>query len=130
MNDSHYNKELKPLAKVLRKESTLGEILIWDKLLKERRLGYQFLRQFPINNYIVDFACRKLKLIIEIDGYSHNFKTNEDGIRDKYLSSLGYKVLRFTEIAVRKDISNVHRAIENYIRGFEEVNSHASFTKR
>ena len=129
MTNSHYNKELKPLAKILRKDSTLGEILMWDKILKQKKLGYQFLRQFSIDNYIVDFACRSLKLIIGIDGYSHNFKVEKDKIRDNHLGSLGYTVLRFSENEIRNDLMNVQRAIEAYIKGFEEFNPPTPFAR-
>lgn len=108
-----YNKQLKSFARELRKNSTTGEIRLWCELLRGRKMyGYQFLRQFPINNYIVDFICRKLKLIIEVDGYSHNFKYDEDIKRDKNLREVGYKVLRITEREVKYDIHNVQRAIE------------------
>jgi very-short-patch-repair endonuclease len=79
MNNSYYDKTNKELARSIRKNSTLGEIILWDKLLKGRKMfGYQFLRQFAIDDYIVDFICRKLELIIEVDGYSHNFKYDND----------------------------------------------------
>tara|TARA_B100000809_G_C14763344_1_gene396657 strand:+ start:124 stop:495 length:372 start_codon:yes stop_codon:yes gene_type:complete len=117
---SHYNKELKPLARNLRNDSTLGEVLLWDDVLKQKRcLGYQFVRQFSIGNYILDFACRKLKLAIEIDGYSHNFTFNRDQEKDSYLKSIGYTVLRIEEQEVRKDINNVIRTIEGIIKELE-----------
>ncbi len=62
-------------------------------------------------NIIVDFICRKLKLIIEIDGYSHNFKHEEDILRDKELEKIGYKTLRFSEYQVKYDLDNIIRAI-------------------
>lgn len=85
-------------------------------------LGYQFLRQFPIDYYIADFACRKLRLIIEVDGYSHNFKQKEDQRRTEYLNTLGYTVMRFTEKEVRTQIAGIGRAIEDYIEEFEKGN--------
>ncbi|MGB0887039.1 MAG: endonuclease domain-containing protein [Vicingaceae bacterium] len=117
---SHYNKELKPLARNLRNDSTLGEILLWDNALKQKRcLGYQFVRQFSIGKYILDFACRKLKIAIEIDGYSHNFSFNKDQEKDNFLQGIGYTVLRFEEQEVRKDINNVIRTIEGTIKELE-----------
>ena len=68
--------------------------------------NFQFLRQFPIENYIVDFICRKAKLIIEIDGYSHNFKYDEDMTRDQHLRELGYTVVRFREKDIKININN------------------------
>ena len=83
INKSNYNKQLKPLARKLRNNSTPGEIKLWSEVLRARKMaGYQFNRQFAIKidelNIIVDFICRKLKLIIEVDGYSHNFKYKDD----------------------------------------------------
>ena len=110
-----YNLNLKSRAQTLRKDSTLAEVILWDSCLKNKKLGYQFNRQLPIQNYIVDFACRKLKLIIEVDGYSHNFKIERDKQRDEILLSLGYKVIRFTEKDVRYDLNNVVRALQNEV---------------
>ena len=77
--------------------------------------GYQFLRQFSIDNFIVDFICRKIKLIIEVDGYSHNFKYEQDIQRDEHLAKLGFTVIRFTENEIKNDLSNVIRAIEHNV---------------
>ncbi|HEX6983222.1 MAG TPA: DUF559 domain-containing protein [Balneolaceae bacterium] len=88
---SRYNKNYKNLARKLRKDGTLGEQILWAEVLRAKKFyGYQFNRQFPIDRYIVDFICRKLKLIIEIDGYSHRFKEEEDKDRDEWLAKLGY----------------------------------------
>ena len=74
-NKSHYNKKDKELARKLRKNGTKGEVILWQAVLRAKQFyGYQFNRQFCIDDYIVDFIARKLKLIIEIDGYSHKFK--------------------------------------------------------
>ena len=123
--NSNYNKHLKPLAKELRSNSTFGEVILWAKVLRAKQMyGYQFNRQFAMKidelNIIVDFICRKLKLIIEIDGYSHNFKYEQDKLRDKKLSKNGYNVLRITEHDVKYDIDNVIRAIENRIHELEQ----------
>ena len=77
--------------------------------------GYQFLRQYSIDNYIVDFICRKIKLIVEVDGYSHNFKFEKDKERDEYLTNLGFTVIHFTEDEIKNDLSNVIRAIEHNV---------------
>ncbi len=63
-----YNPKLKALARELRKNSTLSEVLLWNHLKGGQMKGYQFMRQKPIDDYIVDFYCSKLTLIIEIDG--------------------------------------------------------------
>ena len=108
---SNYNKELKFLAREKRSNSTLGEILLWKNLLSKSQLGFQFNRQFPFENYILDFICRKLKLVIEVDGSSHNFKHEEDNLRDMKLHNLGYEVLRVSEHDVTHNFENVSRAV-------------------
>jgi very-short-patch-repair endonuclease len=68
----YYNPKLKQLARNLRNNSTFSEVLLWNELKGRKMKGYQFLRQKPIGNFIVDFFCSKLNLIIEIDGDSHD----------------------------------------------------------
>ena len=82
---------LKQLSRNLRNNSTLSEVLFWKEVRCKNILGYQFLRQKPIGNFIVDFYCPKLKPAIEIDGDSHgNYKAFEkDRIKEKYLLKLG-----------------------------------------
>jgi len=104
----HYNKDLKPLARKLRNEGTKGEAMLWFYALKAKKMyGYQFNRQFPISNYIVDFISRKLNLIIEIDGNSHLSKSESDRERQDYLESLGNVVLRFSEAEVVHKLDDV-----------------------
>ena len=81
--------------------------------------GYRFLRQRPILYYIADFFCKELKLVIEVDGYSHLFKVDEDKIRDKKLNLNGYEVLRVFEEDVMHDFENVVREIEYTIENIE-----------
>lgn len=66
-----YNPKLKELARQLRKNMTLGEVLLWQEI-RNRKLGVQFHRQVPIKEYIVDFYCHELLLVIEIDGSTHD----------------------------------------------------------
>lgn len=76
---NHYNKNLKEFARKLRNNSTFAEVVLWDKVLKNRQLrDYQFLRQRAIGNYIVDFFSKELKLIIELDGEIHKFQKSKD----------------------------------------------------
>jgi very-short-patch-repair endonuclease len=114
---SNYNKNLKDFSRELRTDSTLGEITLWKRVLRGKiKFEHQFNRQFPMKlkdqGIIVDFICRKLKLIIEIDGYSHQFKTNQDELRDQQLHEMGYQVLRFTESEVKHRLDNVVSVIE------------------
>lgn len=73
----YYNPKLIPLARKLRNNSTRSEILLWEELKNRKMLGYRFLRQKPIEEFIVDFFNNKLKLVIEIDGDSHGEENYE-----------------------------------------------------
>ncbi|TQO35558.1 very-short-patch-repair endonuclease [Arenibacter algicola] len=66
-----YNPNLKELARQLRNNSTKAEIILWQKLKGKQMYGYDFHRQKPVDNYIIDFFCHELMLGIEVDGYSH-----------------------------------------------------------
>ncbi|TLD40516.1 MAG: putative DNA methylase [Candidatus Jettenia ecosi] len=119
----YYNPKLKDLSRELRKKGTLSEVLLWNVLKGRKIKGYQFVRQKPIGNYIVDFFCSKLKLIIEIDGISHNDKGESDKIRQQKLESYGLSVLRFYEWDVKKDICSVVQSIEDWITEYEKKNT-------
>lgn len=115
-----YNPKLKEYARLLRNNSTPAEIKLWKCLKGKRMYGYDFHRQKPIDEYITDFYCYKLKLVIEIDGYSHTFDEviRKDKIKESKIRELGFEVLRFTENKVRANVDNVLREIEKYILGF------------
>lgn len=95
-----YNPKLKERARYLRKNSTFTEILLWKFLRNKQLLGYDFDRQRPIDNYIVDFYCKDLNLTIELDGESHHGNENRDIWRDNRLRELGVKILRFDDLEV------------------------------
>ena len=87
-----------------------------SKVLRARGFyGLQFNRQFPIERFIVDFICRKIKLIVEIDGYSHQYKRAQDLARDRRLKELGFKVVRIPESDVVYDLDNAIRTLEYYL---------------
>ncbi len=119
-----YNKNLKKFSRNLRNDSTLGEVLLWKKL-RAKKLGYTFNRQKPILNYIVDFYCKPLNLVIEVDGSSHDnddaFK--RDTVRQNELEALGLNFLRFDDREVKKDIENTIRVIIAKIKEIEEGGS-------
>ncbi|WP_424961855.1 endonuclease domain-containing protein [Ekhidna sp.] len=121
----HYNPKLKELSRQLRNNCTLSEILLWNELKAKKIYGYQFMRQKPILNYIVDFFCSKLQLVIEIDGDSHNHEDayKADQIRQKEIEKLGIRFLRFDDLDVKHNMSNVLRTIESFILDFEEKNN-------
>jgi very-short-patch-repair endonuclease len=113
---NHYNKRLKQYARELRSESVSpAEKLIWKALLRNTQTGFKFLRQRPIDNFIVDFFCPDLKLIIEIDGNSHYNKGEYDRYRQDKLISLGYHMLRFEEAAVINQLNNVAEQINHAV---------------
>jgi len=117
-SNNNYNKRLKFFARELRKNPTKAETILWREVLCQKRmLGYRFLRQRPISNYIVDFFNKDFKLIIEVDGYSHHIEevAKEDQIRERNLKALGYEILRFEDSEVTNDLNNVVRTIENWI---------------
>ena len=116
-----YNKNLKPLARQLGKFGTKGEALLWRDVLKAKQhRPYQFNRQYIIGDYIVDFICRKLKLIIEIDGSSHFAKSEEDYKRQQFLESLKYTILRFPEQMVIYRIDEVVAEIDYAMQYLEQ----------
>ncbi len=92
--------------RVLRSNATPQEILLWLKL-RLKQLGCKFQRQHSIGGYIVDFYCAEKRLIIEIDGSQHLDNVEYDRVRDDYFESLDYKVLRFWNNEVNKNIEGV-----------------------
>ena len=110
-----YNPKLKKYARKLRKDSTFTEILLWNNLKRGQVKGYDFDRQRPIDNYIVDFYCKDLRLAIEVDGESHYKNEERDEKKDKHLKELGVTVLRFDDMEVRHQLEKVVKKIEEWI---------------
>ena len=110
-----YNKNLKEFSRNLRNNSTLSEVLLWNKLKAAKMMNYKFNRQKPLGEYIVDFYCKKLNLAIEIDGNSHREKYEQDVNRQNKLENMGLKILRFDDLQIKKDMKNVLRVIEIWI---------------
>ena len=108
-----YNKNLKQTSRQLRENMTDAERRLWAKIRRKQLKGYQFYRQKPIGDYIVDFFCPKVKLVIEVDGSQHfsDEMREYDRIRDAYLHSLGLRVLRFTNTDVLRRIEAVVESI-------------------
>ena len=106
-----YNPILKDLARQLRKNSTLAEVLLWQNI-KGKSYGYEFHRQVPIDEFIVDFYCHEFRLAIEIDGNTHDYNYNKDEERQKILEGFGISFLRFGDQDVKRNINDVLRAIE------------------
>ena len=114
----HYNPKLKELAKNLRKNSTLSEIILWNHLKGKRMMGYDFHRQKPIGEYIVDFYCPKLMLAIEIDGSSHDYKGTKDEDRARNLRAMGVTILRYDDRDIKRDLEKVLVSIRNWLSQF------------
>ncbi|MDI9356977.1 MAG: DUF559 domain-containing protein, partial [Chitinophagaceae bacterium] len=92
----------------------MSEILLWNELKAGKMYGYTFNRQKPILNFIADFYCKPLNLVIEIDGASHFSEEAiaKDKERDRQMNVIGLRVLRILDSDVRKDMQNVLRVIE------------------
>ena len=101
----------------------MAEQRLWFKI-RNKQTGYKFRRQHSIGNYIVDFYCPALKIIIEIDGYSHTEKGEEekDKIRQKYLESLGFKVIRYTNGEIMESLEGVVGNINEICEETEKIN--------
>jgi len=120
-----YNINLKEFSRRLRNNSTPGEILLWKKLRAGSMMNYTFNRQKPLHRYIVDFYCKPLNLVIEIDGSYHNEPQQKikDKKRQQLLEEMGLNFLRFSEQQVRKDMDLVIKTIENYIIAHKQRHS-------
>jgi len=110
-----YNPKLKVYAKNLRNNSTLSEVLLWRRLNKGQIMGYDFHRQKPIDNYIVDFYCPDLMLAIEIDGSSHGDKIEYDEKRQSKLEKLGVRFLRFSDREIKISAEGAVARVKEWI---------------
>ena len=101
------------LARMLRKNLTSQERVLWKFLRNRQVMGLKFKRQVPIGNYIVDFLCEEKKIIIELDGGQHNFENNiqKDTERTQFLNAEGYKVYRFWNNDVDDNLEGVYQKI-------------------
>jgi very-short-patch-repair endonuclease len=100
------NPKTKHQAIQLRKKSTPAERKLWSRI-RDDQLGVTFRRQHAVGNYIPDFCSPNAKLIIELDGSQHLEQEEYDNERTMYLESLGYKVIRFWNNDVMKNIDSV-----------------------
>ena len=110
-----YNPKLKQLARNLRNNSTKSEVLLWNYLKGKQLKGYDFHRQKPIGNFIVDFFCNDLMLAIEIDGESHYGNEGKDKERQKEIEKFGVNFLRFDESEIYYNLDGVVKTIEEWI---------------
>jgi len=87
-------------ARRLRREATKAERLLWSKLRGQTVEGVKWRRQDPFGKYIADFSCRKAKLVVEVDGWSHDDTAHADQVRDEWMWSQGYQVVRVSNMDV------------------------------
>jgi very-short-patch-repair endonuclease len=111
----HNKKSLEEIRRQLRKDSTPAETFMWQQLRGSKLNGLKFKRQHSIGNYIVDFYCASLRLIIEADGSVHNSsdQKEKDKFRDENLKDMGFTILRFPNEEILYNISNVKKEILN-----------------
>ncbi|MET2829968.1 endonuclease domain-containing protein [Mesorhizobium shangrilense] len=102
-------------ARALRREMTEAEGRLWQELRDRRLDRIKFRRQMPVGKYIADFACLEASLIIEIDGSQHA-ESDSDRIRDADLKARGFRILRFWNDDVLKDMNAVCDTIIAYVR--------------
>ena len=117
-----YNPKLKLLARKLRNNSTYAEVLLWNQLKNKKLKGYDFHRQKPILNYILDFFCHELYLAIEVDGITHDTENQQvkDKARQSEIEALGITFLRFDDMDIKTQMDGVISEILNYVEIFEK----------
>ncbi|PJA48572.1 MAG: hypothetical protein CO170_02315 [candidate division SR1 bacterium CG_4_9_14_3_um_filter_40_9] len=116
----YYKNHLKEYSQENRNAPTKTEGLAWNCILKRDKTGYRFLRQKPVEGFILDFYCAKLKLGIELDGASHEGKGEYDAERDIFLLGLGIKIIRYDDHDILKNLEGVALDIESSIREREK----------
>ena len=111
-----YRSDLVEKARELRNNATPAEKYLWTCLKGKQIRGFDFDRQTPIDNYIVDFCCKELKVVIELDGKYHELQPEKDLNRQKRLESFGLKIIRFEELQVLNDVETVVKEIGYWVR--------------
>ena len=127
-----YNPLLKEKAKKLRQNMTFSEVKLWNELKNGKMMGYDFDRQRPIGNYIVDFYCKDLQLALEVDGITHLDENIilKDKIRQDELEMLGVNFLRFDALLVVNKVESVLKEIQNWVLEYESKNGVVEFVQR
>lgn len=108
-------------ARGLRNRQTPAESLLWDRI-RGRRLGARFRRQHVILGWIADFYCPKARLVIEVDGSSHDDRKAKDAIRDAAMGAIGLMVLRFSNTDVYDRMDWVLDTIRETLVPLERLN--------
>jgi|SRR5690349_4089118 len=108
----HVTKEKLQRARELRREMTLAEAILWQEL-RANKLGVHFRRQQIITGFIVDFYCHKAALVIEVDGDIHDLQKEDDARREKALSEMGLKIVRFRNDEILNNLLVVVKRIKD-----------------
>ena len=116
-------RKLRPLARQMRKDPTAAEAKLWQRLRKSQIRGVKFRRQFAIERFIADFCAPSIRLIIEVDGPTHEYTQAEDAIRQAYLESVGFTVIRFTNLDVLNTLDAVVGVVDGVV--LEQLGSFA-----
>jgi very-short-patch-repair endonuclease len=120
-----YNINLTKRARDNRKNPTVAEKKMWYRILRSRSFeNYKFLRQKPLDNFIVDFYCSELLLVIEIDGDSHVEQIDYDNLRTKKLNGYGIEVVRYTNLEVINNIEGVYDDLSRRVEKREINKTH------
>jgi very-short-patch-repair endonuclease len=118
INNLNYNKSLKKFASQLRKNMTKSESCLWKYVLSAGQMkGYTFNRQRPVLNFIADFMCKDLMIIIELDGITHHSESaiKNDEKKDEKLREIGFTILRFSDNEVLNHLNMVVETIDSCI---------------
>ena len=107
--------KIKNNSRDLRKNMTDVERMLWAKIRSHQLQGFRFRRQHPVGNYIADFVCIELKLIIELDGGQHSNQQEYDMERTQWLQTKGYKMVRFWNNDVIENLEGVLLTISTYL---------------
>ena len=94
-------------ARDLRQQASPAERRLWQYLSSSQLDGHKFSRQIPVGPYFVDFICRNAKLVVELDGYSHDVRIEYDAARTRFIEAQGYRVVRFNNQDVIKNVEGV-----------------------
>ncbi len=130
-NDRPRHRYNVPAARELRTRQTPAEVLLWEALRNRRLAGLKFRRQHPVGPFVFDFCCPDHRLAIELDGAVHATQHDHDVEREALLTAAGYRVLRFTNVAVQTNLAGVldqiRSAAQNPIRPSQRVSRAAGW---
>jgi very-short-patch-repair endonuclease len=119
----HYNKKTETeKRRLLRKQQTFTEKILWVHLRKRQALGYKFRRQYSVDHFVIDFYCPELKLAVELDGDIHNVPEQKDydKARQKYLEAFGIKFIR---IKNEEFLGNPNKAFDRIEEAIKEIST-------